>query len=49
MAAGTFFFGVLAGWCNENTSGGGLLLVIMFALNFWWMEKKEAEKAYMDL
>ncbi len=44
LAAGTFFFGVLAGWCNENTSGGGLLLVIMFALNFWWMEKKRGGK-----
>lgn len=44
LAAGTFFFGVLAGWCNENTSGGGLLLVIMFALNFWQEEKKKGEK-----
>lgn len=33
-AAGMFFFGVLAGWCNENTSGGGLLLVLLFAGNF---------------
>lgn len=44
LAAGTFFFGVLAGWCNENTSGGGLLLVIMFALNFWQEGKKKGEK-----
>lgn len=44
LAAGTFFFGILAGWCNENTSGGGLLLVIMFALNFWQEEKKKGEK-----
>lgn len=24
-----FFSGVLAGWCNENTSGGGILLVFI--------------------
>ena len=44
LAAGTFFFGVLAGWCNENTSGGGLLLVIMFALNFWSGRRKEGAR-----
>lgn len=44
LAAGTFFFGVLAGWCNENTSGGGLVLVLMFSLNFWWTEKKNKRK-----
>ncbi len=44
LAAGAFFFGVLAGWCNENTSGGGLLLAIMFALNFWWAERKKGGK-----
>lgn len=35
LAAGAFFFGVLAGWCNENTSGGGLLLVLLFGLNYF--------------
>ncbi len=30
LAAGMFFFGLLAGWCNENTSGGGLLLILYF-------------------
>ncbi|MCR5674136.1 MAG: DUF6056 family protein [Lachnospiraceae bacterium] len=25
-AIGLFLFGLIAGWCNENTSGGGLLL-----------------------
>lgn len=44
LAVGTFFFGVLAGWCNENTSGGGLLLVIMFAANFVWERKKTGQK-----
>lgn len=45
LAAGTFFFGVLAGWCNENTSGGGLLLVLMYSLNMWWQSRKEKQKA----
>lgn len=35
------FFGIAAGWCNENTSGGGLLLVLMYSLNFWWERRKE--------
>lgn len=45
LAAGTFLFGVLAGWCNENTSGGGLLLVLMFALNFWHSRRKRGRKS----
>lgn len=45
LAAGAFFFGVLAGWCNENTSGGGLLLALLFALNFWWENRKAGKKA----
>lgn len=39
-AIGVFFFGVLAGWCNENTSGGGLLLVLLFMANYIWDKKK---------
>lgn len=45
VAIGTFFFGVLAGWCNENTSGGGLVLVLLFAVNFIWDRKKEGKRA----
>ena len=44
LAIGTFFFGVIAGWCNENTSGGGLLLVLMFGLNFWLQKKQEGKR-----
>ncbi len=44
LAIGTLLFGVLAGWCNENTSGGGLLLVLMFAANFVWDRKKAGQK-----
>lgn len=45
LTVGSFFFGVLAGWCNENTSGGGLLLVLLFAVNFWWDQKKACRKS----
>lgn len=40
-AAGLFPFGVLAGWCNENTSGGGILMVLL-CLGFWLYEGKKA-------
>ena len=46
-ATGVFFFGVLAGWCNENTSGGGLLLVLLFAANDIWDRKKKGEKTIL--
>ena len=29
---GMFFLGVLSGWCDENTSGGAILLVILFLI-----------------
>ena len=32
--------GVLAGWCNENSSGGGLLMVLL-CLGFYLYEKKK--------
>lgn len=37
-------FGTAAGWCNENTSGGGLLLVLMYSLNFRYTERKEGKR-----
>jgi len=43
-AAGLFLYGIAAGWCNENTSGGGLLLVIMFGLNYWWNHKRQGRR-----
>lgn len=45
MAVAAFIFGVVAGWCNENTSGGGLMLIVLFGLNFWWDRKKGKEKS----
>lgn len=35
-----FFFGVLAGWGNENTSGGGILIALLFSLLYFWKKKK---------
>ncbi len=40
LAIGLFFFGMAAGWCNENTSGGGFLLVL-FSLATFYMTKKK--------
>lgn len=40
LAAGCFLWGLPAGWCNENTSGGGFLLLLLFGLNFWWNHRK---------
>ncbi len=45
LAVGTFFFGLLAGWCNENTSGGGLLLALLFGANFFLQRRKEGKRA----
>ncbi len=45
VAVVAFFFGVIAGWCNENTSGGGLMLVLLFGLNFWWDRRKRKERS----
>lgn len=45
LAAVLFFLGIPAGWCNENTSGGGLLLILMYGLNFWRQSRKEKKKA----
>ncbi len=32
---GMFFFGLAAGWCNENTSGGAILFVIIMMVAKW--------------
>lgn len=40
-----FLLGIAAGWCNENTSGGGFLLILMYGLNFWWQNRKEKRRA----
>lgn len=40
LTIGIFFFGALAGWCNENTSGGGLLLVLFFLMTYYLKNRK---------
>ncbi len=40
-----FLLGVLAGWCNENTSGGTILLAIIFTSVYWC--KKHRPRAWM--
>lgn len=45
VAAGIFLFGVAAGWCNENTSGGGLMLVLLFGFHFWREKRERKEKS----
>lgn len=42
LAVGMFAFGVLAGWCNENTSGGGLLCILYFMAVLGFRNKKRA-------
>ena len=35
-----FFTGLIAGWCNENTSGGGILLILAVMGSVWLQKKK---------
>ena len=44
LTMGTFFFGLLAGWCNENTSGGGILLVLWFSFLFRQERKRKGQR-----
>lgn len=38
---GGFFFGLAAGWCNENTSGGAFLLTLFFTIVVVWIQKNK--------
>ncbi len=40
IAISMFVLGCLAGWCNENTSGGGILIVSLFVLQYFIKNKK---------
>ncbi len=35
-----FILGLLAGWCNENTSGGAILFVLILIVDKWLENKK---------
>lgn len=37
---GLLIWGILAGWCNENTSGGCILFIILFSLLYFIKNKK---------
>lgn len=39
-AVGLFLMGVVAGWCNENTSGGCILLVCIWIGLYIWKNKR---------
>lgn len=39
LTMGLLVFGIMAGWCNENTSGGGLLLVL-FYISVYYIKNK---------
>lgn len=45
IAVGAFMLGIMAGWCNENTSGGCLMMILLFGLNFWWDRRKRKERS----
>lgn len=40
MIPGMLLAGAIAGWCNENTSGGVILLTILFLLYFFLKKRK---------
>lgn len=40
LVLGLFVFGLFGGWCNENTSGGGLLLVLYFTIVYYRRNRK---------
>lgn len=42
-SAGMFLFGLLAGWCNENTSGGGELIVLLVLAYFVFINKRKVK------
>lgn len=35
-----FILGVLAGWCNENSSGGCFVVIALYTLDYWLNKKK---------
>ena len=39
-AVGMFFYGIAAGWCNENSSGGVIFLTLLIMLAKW-LEKRD--------
>lgn len=44
---GGFLFGLAAGWCNENTSGGAFLLTLFFTIVVVWIQKNKKFQLFM--
>ena len=42
---GMFVFGVVAGWCSENTSGGAILLLLIYFAIIIYNQKHKIEKS----
>lgn len=40
IVIGMFFMGILAGWGNENTSGGAILIVLLFTAIYFYENRK---------
>ena len=40
LCVGLTVWGLLAGWCNENTSGGGILLILAMTALYFYKNKK---------
>ncbi|MBD5537266.1 MAG: hypothetical protein HDQ99_16740 [Lachnospiraceae bacterium] len=40
LCVGLTVWGLLAGWCNENTSGGGILLILAMTAFYFYENKK---------
>ncbi len=48
FAIGMFLLGLLAGWCNENSSGGVIFFVLLLLFLKWYREKSfKGFKAWM--
>jgi hypothetical protein len=43
LAVLLFIFGIMAGWCNENTSGGGILLVLLALCRYIFYSKENGK------
>ena len=49
VAISTFFFGILAGWGNENTSGGAILIILMFSAMYFYENQKLEKWMYSGI
>ena len=43
------FLGLLAGWCNENTSGGAILLAAILTADYMYIKKKNNPELHLPI